>query len=230
MFPTLKIETRPEKTTRGLERLGPGHLYSGHGHLPPQQARVVREFAMNRMMSRAIPPLIAVLLPLVAVATSGCRQQDKAPETIAATPLASAPAEAASKPPSPRRDLSIDEALGGHTLARHVGKSDAELRDRLRREKQISAASTYTDRVTAEQAVGAALASGGDELEAWQARSGRRPNLVLHFAHHGETPLGRSLSRGQRMPITANRALVVLRWDERASRFYVLTSYPEAEP
>jgi hypothetical protein len=41
-----------------------------------------------------------------------------------------------------RRDLRADEALGGHTLARHVGKTDAELAARLKREPQISAAST----------------------------------------------------------------------------------------
>src|SRR5438046_1061920 len=69
-----------------------------------------------------------------------------------------------------RRDLSLDEAMGGHTLARHVGKSDAELADRLKRERQISAASTYTDRATAERSVGAALAEGGGKLTSWMRR------------------------------------------------------------
>ncbi|HEX8031552.1 MAG TPA: RNase A-like domain-containing protein [Vicinamibacterales bacterium] len=119
--------------------------------------------------------------------------------------------------------------MGGHTLSRHVGKSDAELRERLRREKQISAASTYTDRATAERVVGSSLASGGDQLKAWQARTGRRPNLVLQFADRGHASVGRSLSRGQKAPVPASRALVVLRWDERRDRFYVLTSYPEAD-
>src|SRR6188474_1439472 len=73
-----------------------------------------------------------------------------------------------------RRDLSLDESMGGHTLARHVGKSDAELADRLARERQISAASTYTDRATAERSVGAALADGGGKLTSWTRRSGRR--------------------------------------------------------
>jgi Bacterial CdiA-CT RNAse A domain len=61
----------------------------------------------------------------------------------------------------PGRDLSVDESMGGHTLARHVGKIDAELLQRLRREPQISAASTYTDRTSAESVVGAALAARG---------------------------------------------------------------------
>jgi len=129
----------------------------------------------------------------------------------------------------PRRDLAADEAMGGHTLARHVGRTDTQLADRLRSERQISAASTYTDRATAERAVGAALAASARELNLWENRSGRRPNLVLHHADRGGQPLGRSLSRGQIHPVPAFRALVVMRWDERARRAYVLTSYPEAD-
>ena len=128
-----------------------------------------------------------------------------------------------------RRDLSIDEARGGHTLARHVGRTEAQLAERLRRERQISAASTYPDRATAERAVAAALAASARQLDAWVTRSGRRPNLVLHYVERSGTPLGRSLARGQSRPAPAFRALVVLRWDDRASRYYVLTSYPEAD-
>jgi len=181
---------------------------------------------LSHLRRTAMAPA-AALLALSALVAPGCRQPEKAPERIVVSAPAAAPAEV-SKPVTPRRDLSIDESMGGHTLARHVGKSDAELRERLKREKQISAASTYTDRDAAERAAGAALASGGDELANWQKRSGRRPNLVLHFADP-DHPLGRSLSRGQRTATPASRALVVLRWDVRANRFYVLTSYPEAD-
>jgi CDI toxin RNase A-like protein len=131
--------------------------------------------------------------------------------------------------PSSARDLSIDESMGGHTLARHVGKTDAELSERLRRERDISSASTYTDRETAERAVGDAVATAGHRLEAWLDRRGRRPNLVLQYKDPQGTPIGRSLSRGRRESVVCDRALVVLRWDERANRYYVLTSYPEAE-
>jgi hypothetical protein len=59
----------------------------------------------------------------------------------------------------PSRDLSQDEAAGGHILRKHVGQTDGELRERLQRERRITGASTYTDRATAEQAVGAPLPS-----------------------------------------------------------------------
>jgi hypothetical protein len=118
--------------------------------------------------------------------------------------------------------------MGGHTLARHVGKTDAELRSRLRREREISSASTYTDRETAERVVGAALAASAAKITAWEERRGRRPNLVLHYIDRSTPPLGRALSREQSAPVPCDRVLVILRWDERADRFYVLTSYPEA--
>lgn len=127
------------------------------------------------------------------------------------------------------RDLSVDESMGVHTLTRHVGRTDAELAERLRREPQISAASTWTDREAAEHAVGAALASADGKLTSWERRQGRRPNLVLHYADRTGATLGRSLARGQRSAIPCTRALVVLKWDERRDRFYVLTAYPEAD-
>lgn len=124
-------------------------------------------------------------------------------------------------------DLGADERIGGHTLARHVGKSDDDLAERLRREPQISAASTYADEDTARRSVGAALAQSRGRVQAWASRSGFRPNLVLNYDSGGR-PLGRALARGARVSAVATRALVVLRWDERRQRWFVLTSYPEA--
>ena len=43
-------------------------------------------------------------------------------------------------------DLSHDEDRGGHTLRKHVGRSDDQLRQRLARERNISAASTHYKR------------------------------------------------------------------------------------
>lgn len=126
-------------------------------------------------------------------------------------------------------DLAADEALGGHTLERHVGKTDRELADRLRREPQISAASTYTDRATAERVVGAAIRQSDARIRAWAGRGGgARPNLVLNYATPGNAVIGRSLSRRARTSVDASRALVVLRWLPREQRWIVLTSYPEA--
>jgi hypothetical protein len=125
-------------------------------------------------------------------------------------------------------DLARDEALGGHTLARHVGRTDAQLAERLRREPQISAASTYADHATASRVVAEALDASRDRVDAWARRQGRRPNLVLNYVSRDGPPIGRSMRRNARVAVPCDRAIVVLRWHERMRRWYVLTSYPEA--
>jgi hypothetical protein len=120
-------------------------------------------------------------------------------------------------------DLSADEGRGGHTLKRHVGKTDAELRERLAHER-ISAASTYTDRATAEAAISAALEQNKDRIDSWLNRPGGRPNLVLDYS--SEKPLGRTLHRGDTESQACSHAVVVLKFDP-PSDDHVLTSYPQ---
>jgi hypothetical protein len=121
------------------------------------------------------------------------------------------------------RDLTQDEVAGGHVLRKHVGQTDDELRARLTEERHISAASTYTDRATAERAIGAAISTSQDRIQRWLSRSGGRPNLVLDY--DSNQPLGRTLSRGDSHPRPCSHAVVVLKF--AAPSYYVLTSYPE---
>jgi hypothetical protein len=128
---------------------------------------------------------------------------------------------------APRRDLTADERCGGHTLARHVGRTDAQLADRLRQQRDISAASTYLDKDTAERVVGAALARDRPRIEAWAGRRGSRPNLALRYRASSPQPIGRSWQRGRSAPEPCFQAVVVLRWLDPRGTFCVLTSYPE---
>ena len=122
-------------------------------------------------------------------------------------------------------DLGRDENLGGHTLHRHVGRTDQQLRERLEEERDIAAASTYNDRAAAERTVAAALAQNRGRVERWLQRSDAHPNLTVQF--RGNAPIGRSIRRGGQNSETCFEALVILHWDED-NRFHVLTSYPEA--
>jgi hypothetical protein len=126
----------------------------------------------------------------------------------------------------PARDLSKDEAAGGHTLRKHVGRTDDQLRERLARERNISAASTWTDRATAEQAVGTAIAQNQDRINRWLDRSGNRPNLVLDYNGDAARPVGRSLRRGADQAEPCAHAVVVLKWSGDRD-YFVLTTYPE---
>ncbi len=131
----------------------------------------------------------------------------------------------ADAPSEDRYDLEADEARGGHTLARHVGRTDAQLRDRLAGERGISTASTYTTRELAERTVARTLRANADRVRSWTARRGSRPNLALDYHGPRGEVLGRSIRRG-RAPVDCTDAVIVLRWDGRGS--YVLTSYPES--
>jgi hypothetical protein len=123
-----------------------------------------------------------------------------------------------------RYDLERDEQRGGHTLSRHVARTDAELAERLERE-HISAASTWTDRAAAEETVAEALRDKRGRVESWTRRGYPRANLALHYS--AGRAIGRSLRRGESAAEPCTDAVIVLRADG-PDGFYVLTAYPEA--
>jgi len=124
-----------------------------------------------------------------------------------------------------RRDLSQDEAAGGHTLRKHVGRTDAELRERLDHERDISAASTWNDRGAAELAVGTAIAEQQSKISRWLGRDSHS-NLVLDYEGDPVHPFGRTLRRGEGRVQPCAQAVIVLKRDGPDS-YHVLTAYPE---
>ena len=161
---------------------------------------------------------VRTLLTLVFLAAIASCTRPPAPENgPAAQPFAGERRDA--------RDLSRDEAAGGHTLRKHVGRTDAELRERLRRERNISAASTWNDRAGAEAAVGSAVAQQSSKITRWLERDSH-PNLVLDYDGDSAHPYGRTLRRGDDRVEPCAHAAIVLKWDGPSS-YHVLTAYPE---
>ncbi len=136
---------------------------------------------------------------------------------------ADANASLTATPVGSRYDLEGDERRGGHTLSRHVGKTDAELVARLKSEPDISAASSYTDKPTAERMVAEVLNANRSQVSRWESGSSH-PNLAVRAK--GSEVIGRSVSRGSSKVQDVRAAVVVLSWAERD--WFVLTSYPEA--
>jgi len=166
--------------------------------------------------------LLFVFAAMGLVCSPGCRQAappTKSPESLAEQSVSESPA-----PDGNRYDLAKDEARGGHTLSKHVGRTDDDLQERLLREPNITAASTWTDRATAESVIGEALRAECRRLESWMRRGYPRANLALHY--DAGRPIGRSLRRGEDRVVNATQAVIVLRADGLDS-FYVLTAYPE---
>jgi Bacterial CdiA-CT RNAse A domain len=140
-----------------------------------------------------------------------------------AVPPAPRPAQHVALQSGERHDLARDETRGGHTLERHIGKSDKELRERLENES-ISTDSTYSDRATAEMAVAAAIEENKDRIDRWLHRPGGHSNLVLDY--DGSVPLGRSMRRDESQSFPCSHAVAVLKWIS-PNDYYVLTSYPD---
>jgi len=133
------------------------------------------------------------------------------------------PVERVALDASNRHDLSRDEARGGHTLQRHMGKTDADLRERLHTE-DVSAVSTYTDRAMAEMAVAAAIRENAEKINRWLRRPGGHSNLVLDY--DSNSPIGRSMRRGETQSFPCSHAVAILKY-AGANDYYVLTSYPD---
>ena len=139
------------------------------------------------------------------------------PGIVTPVPIPSAPSLAQ------RYDLAADEERGGHTIERHVAKTEDELRARLTREPDISAASSYFDLETAEVVIAAALSKKQGEIDRWSRGTGGRANLALRFTH--AEPVGITVERGARTARELDSVVVVLRW--AGQDWYVLTSYPD---
>ena len=121
------------------------------------------------------------------------------------------------------RDLKQDERQGGHTLARHVGRSAEELARRLQREAGIAAASSFSDRATAEAIVGTTLDRETERVAFWMRHN--KDNLTLDYRGEDRTSIGIVLRRGEVLALPARDARIVLR--KRGDQFFVLTAYPE---
>ena len=177
-----------------------------------------------RAQTKMACAIAALLLCMLALQMGGC---GNAPAPGNGDAASSRPAQTAAPVTGvkERYDLERDEQRGGHTLSRHVARTDAELMQRLERERNISAASTWTDRATAEETIAAALYAERGRVNSWMRRGSPRANLALHYS--AEQTIGRSLRRGQSTSATCNAAVIVLRADG-TNKFYVLTAYPEA--
>ena len=93
----------------------------------------------------------------------------------------------------PGGGLAAHEAAGGHTIARHVARTDAELAARLAAEPGINGASTFTDRAVAESAMADTIEANQAAVDAWLQGGG---NQLVARQTLGET-VGRSLPRGR---------------------------------
>jgi len=178
------------------------------------------------MLSRLLSDrrVIAVLVLLILIIVQVISQRFNAPANSSHSPPARAPSVSGETgEDEDEGSLAREERQGGHLIRKHVGQTPDQLRARLDRERNISAASSFNDLSTAEAAVTAALNSNRERISQWLA--GSSPRLVVNYT--APNTVGLTLRRGDRDAESTRRLRLVLVRDNRERDGYrILTGYP----
>lgn len=124
-----------------------------------------------------------------------------------------------SKPPG--GGLKGHEERGGHTLERHVGKTEGDLRARLRNEPKIPAASAFTDRELAEDAVSAVLTINRETIKHLLHFQNGEARLVQSF----DRAIGKVVTRDGTVTSTREITVVIVK-DSSKLGYHVKTAFP----
>lgn len=117
-------------------------------------------------------------------------------------------------------DLAEHQALGGHSLAKHVGRSDEQLAQRLVDEPTIPAASSFVDEATANRVVTTLLDQRAEDVAKWLEGPRRQLSLSTTL---GE-PVGRVWPRDAAAAVDSSQLKLILRrTHDSASGYYVHT-------
>jgi Bacterial CdiA-CT RNAse A domain len=117
----------------------------------------------------------------------------------------------------PGGGLMAHEGLdGGHTLAKHVGKTEAFLRNRLATEPHIDAASTFYNREVAEESLSTVLYDNKRRIATWLST----PTKELILSGRAAEPVGVMTVRESSTVQEANGIRLVLRQSSRLAIGY----------
>jgi len=121
--------------------------------------------------------------------------------------------------------LAEHELAGGHTIARHVGRTEAELRARLASQPRIPAATSFATLGSAEVAVTDALRANARAIQKWAA--GALLNQRLRITYDAAKTIGYGIVRGSEVLSEMQKVIVVLEKTTRNGKLYfVLTAFP----
>ncbi|MGH1486449.1 MAG: RNase A-like domain-containing protein [Cellvibrionaceae bacterium] len=116
------------------------------------------------------------------------------------------------------------ENFGGHTIQRHVGKSDAQLIDRFSLEPHIPSSSTFTDLETATRAIGDVVVVNKNKIESWFQSSDSELPLRMDVNYK----VGRTIESGSMAIQESQKVFVLIRRDPLMPKGYrIHTAYPE---
>jgi hypothetical protein len=124
-----------------------------------------------------------------------------------------------------RHEAQAGSKVGGHTIAKHVGKTEADLRARLIAEPRVPAACSFPSLDVAERAVTHGLRVCANEIREWALRATlkSRPQafeFAFSKAGHGVIRLTSEFRQ-------LDRVRIVLKYAEyNGMPYYILTAFP----
>ena len=125
----------------------------------------------------------------------------------------------------PGGGLAAHEAAGGHVLAKHVGKSDADLLARIAREPKISGDSTFATREIAEAAIADVISANSSLIRAWLSGTGRKLPIS---GRSMSGPVGRHVAQGSTtITDVAGIRAVLVRDPNMPTGYRIQTAFPE---
>lgn len=120
--------------------------------------------------------------------------------------------------------LRAHEHSGSHTITRHVGKTNAYLRARLRANEQMKTASTFVDEREAEKAVSKAIRSQYKRVEDWLDSPG---SSKLELEVPAPPDIGRSMTKDGILLDPKTLRVVLTPDPKMPDGFRLLTAFPK---
>ncbi|MHC8322723.1 RHS repeat-associated core domain-containing protein [Pseudomonas sp. GB2N2] len=122
----------------------------------------------------------------------------------------------------PGGGLGAHEARGGHLIAKHIDRTETQLRDRLRAEPHIPIASTFPSRTAAEATVSGVMSTNETMIEEFMKGNARK--LVITQPMSAPVGVGVVRSSGRLEPLAVVK-LVLQKERSLPSGYIILTGY-----
>jgi hypothetical protein len=118
----------------------------------------------------------------------------------------------------------LKPGLGGHTLEKHVARTEAQLRERLELEPHLTRVSSFTNLERAEYAISEVMRAHTTRIRTWAASSGG--GLPLTLMLHVAGDVGYGIVRQTGKLTMMNDVVVVLKYQTyNGMPYYILTAY-----
>ncbi|WP_306714878.1 RNase A-like domain-containing protein [Burkholderia dolosa] len=114
--------------------------------------------------------------------------------------------------------------LGGHTIAKHVGKTEEQLKKRLMLEPHLRFASSFIDLQTAERAISEVMRAQALQIERWASSATRNSTLRI-IGDVGHT-VGYTLARGAGTVSNSTKIMIIAKMTAyNEMPYFILTAF-----